>query len=62
MSLVVCAVIGHEGHILPLLGIEVTERDCVDGVVTSEEKSVGKYAMVRQDNIKFVFIKQNHQI
>lgn len=62
LFLVVCAVKGYEGHILPLLGIKVTERDCVDWVVTAEEKSVGKHAMVRQDCIKFVSIKQNHKI
>lgn len=52
MSVVVCAVKGYDGHVLPLLGIKVTERDRVDGVVTSEEKPVGKHAMVRQGNIK----------
>lgn len=52
MSVMVCAVKGYEGHILPLLGIKVTERNRVDGVVTSEEKSVGKHAVVRTGNIK----------
>lgn len=62
MPLVVCAVINHEGHILPLLGIKVTECDCVDGVVTSEEQSVGKHAMVRQDNIKSLLETKRNKI